>query len=107
VGKKLRTLANNQQDKTQYLGAIPPPGETKPGHWLQVFSTNPYFRSMPVLSFEARERIWENVMKAGLPLKAVSARYSVDVRRVAAVVRLMEMEKRMEENVSFFLSLPF
>ena len=106
MGKKLRTLANNQQDKTQYLGAIPPPGETEPGHRLQVFSTNPYFRSMPVLSFEARERIWENVMKAGLPLKAVSARYSVDVRRVAAVVRLMEMEKRMEENVSFF-SLSF
>jgi len=104
AGKKLRTLANHQHDTTRYLGPLLRPEGAK-GKMLQPFATNPYFLSMPVLSWAARERIWENVMKAGLPLKAVSARYSVDVRRVAAVVRLKEMEKRMEENVSFLLSL--
>jgi hypothetical protein len=49
-----------------------------------------------VLSDEARERIWRNVMQKGLPLKAVSARHGVDMRRVAAVIRLKEIEKTWE-----------
>jgi hypothetical protein len=53
-----------------------------------------------VLSEEARETIWNNVMVEGLPLKAVSARFSVDMRRVAAVVRMKEIEKRWETSVS-------
>ncbi|KAK0723660.1 eukaryotic mitochondrial regulator protein-domain-containing protein [Apiosordaria backusii] len=50
--------------------------------------------------------IWEAVMLRGMPLKAVSAQYQVDMRRVAAVVRLMEIEKRMErENAP--MALPY
>jgi hypothetical protein len=44
-------------------------------------------------------------MKKGLPLKAVSARHGVDMRRVAAVIRLKELEKTWEAQVS--LSHPF
>jgi hypothetical protein len=52
----------------------------------------------------ARERIWRDVMVKGLPLKAVSAEYSVDMRRVAAVVRMKAIEKKWDREVSFFLS---
>lgn len=68
------------------------------------FPNNPLFRSEPVLSDEARERIWEAVMKHGMPLKAVSAQFSVDMRRVAAVVRMKEIEKKWEREVSIFFS---
>jgi hypothetical protein len=71
----------------------------------QPFPNNPAFRSEPVLSERAREMIWYSVMVKGLPLKAVSAEYSVDMRRVAAVVRMKEIEKRWEREVccdSFF-----
>ncbi|KAL2156891.1 hypothetical protein VTH06DRAFT_2764 [Thermothelomyces fergusii] len=45
-------------------------------------------------------------MVKGMPLKAVSAQYHVDMRRVAAVVRMKEIEKRWErENKP--LALPY
>ena len=71
------------------------------------FPENSHFRSERVLSESARELLWEAVMVQGLPLKAVSARYSVDVRRVAAVVRMMEVEKRWVAEVSLFSSFSF
>ncbi|KAK3354466.1 eukaryotic mitochondrial regulator protein-domain-containing protein [Neurospora tetraspora] len=58
------------------------------------FPNNPYFKSQPVLSEGSREIIYKDVMELGLPIKAVSAKYNVDVRRVAAVIRLKEIEKR-------------
>lgn len=68
----------------------------------QPFPSNPTFRSQPVLSESAREAVWAAVMRQGLPIKAVSARFNVDVRRVAAVVRMKEIEKKWEAEVSRF-----
>jgi hypothetical protein len=65
------------------------------------FRHNDTFRSQPVLSEEARNKIWSAVMEQGLPLKAVSAKYSVDMRRVAAVVRMKEIERSMQASVSW------
>ncbi|KAK3898233.1 eukaryotic mitochondrial regulator protein-domain-containing protein [Staphylotrichum tortipilum] len=62
------------------------------------FPNNPYFRSQSVLSAVSRERVWSEVMEGGMPIKAVAAKYSVDVRRVTAVVRMMEIEKRWERE---------
>lgn len=64
------------------------------------FPNNPYFKSQPVLSEGSREIIYQDVMENGLPIKAVSAKYNVDVRRVAAVIRLKEIEKRWIKEVS-------
>ncbi|EAQ90030.1 hypothetical protein CHGG_06649 [Chaetomium globosum CBS 148.51] len=64
------------------------------------FPNNPNFRSEPVLSSEARKMIWEAIMVKGMPLKAVSAEFHVDMRRVAAVVRMMEIEKKYEREVT-------
>lgn len=75
-----------------YLG----PGEDQP------FPLNPEFRSEPVLSESARELIWNKVRRNSESLKAVSAELGVDVRRVAAVVRLKEVEKAWISEVSIF-----
>ncbi|KAH8648383.1 eukaryotic mitochondrial regulator protein-domain-containing protein [Xylariales sp. PMI_506] len=57
------------------------------------FPLNPEFKSSPVLSDGARELIWKKVMQQGETIKAVSAELGVDITRVAAVVRLKEVEK--------------
>ncbi|KAF4589111.1 37s ribosomal protein mitochondrial [Ophiocordyceps camponoti-floridani] len=62
------------------------------------FPNNPLFRSQPVLSNDTRERIWHKVVVLGHPLKGVSSELNVDVRRVAAVVRLKQLEKQMAEQ---------
>ncbi|KAI0172403.1 eukaryotic mitochondrial regulator protein-domain-containing protein [Hypoxylon sp. FL1284] len=60
------------------------------------FLLNPHFKSEPVLDDRARELIWAKIMKDGETVKAVSAELGVDIRRVAAVVRLKEVEKDWE-----------
>ncbi|KAF7551429.1 hypothetical protein G7Z17_g5001 [Cylindrodendrum hubeiense] len=60
----------------------------------QPFPLNPLFRSQPVLDDTTRELIWEKVTVRGDSIKAVSAEMGVDVRRVAAVVRLKEVERQ-------------
>lgn len=60
------------------------------------FPSNPAFISQPVLSEEARELIWKKVMINWEGVKAVSAELGVDQRRVAAVVRMKEVEKDWE-----------
>ena len=64
------------------------------------FPTNPAFKSQPVLSAESREEIWRRVVAQGETIKSVSAEFGVDMRRVAAVVRLKEVEKTWAAEVS-------
>ncbi|KAK4143531.1 eukaryotic mitochondrial regulator protein-domain-containing protein [Dichotomopilus funicola] len=84
----------NEEHRPNYIGASMNRGADR----NLVFNHNPYFLSQPVLSEPAREMIWKAVMVEGAPLKAVSADNGVDVRRVAAVVRMKEIEKRMERE---------
>lgn len=72
----------------------------------QPFPLNPLFRSQPVLDEQTRELIWDKVMGRGESLKAVSAEMGVDVRRVAAVVRLKEVEKQWQREVSSTIPYP-
>lgn len=67
---------------------------------LRPYPLNREFRSQPVLSQELREKIYELVVEQGYDLKAVSATFGVDVRRVAAVVRLMSVEREWVKEVS-------
>ncbi|KAG5975598.1 hypothetical protein E4U56_003542 [Claviceps arundinis] len=64
----------------------------------QPFPQNPLFRSQPVLDEQTKTLIWEKVMKRGEALKAVSAEMGVDVRRIAAVVRLKQLEKQWVQD---------
>lgn len=68
----------------------------------QPFPLNPLFRSQPVLSEGARNLIFEKVTQKGEALKAVAAELGVDVRRVAAVVRLKAVEAQWTADVSVF-----
>jgi predicted component of type VI protein secretion system len=69
-------------------------------HADQPFPNNPLFRSQTVLSDFSRDLIYEKVVKRGDTLKAVSAEFGVDIRRVAAVVRLKQLEKQASSQVS-------
>lgn len=82
-----RQLMNNER---QYLGPMAD----------QPFPNNPLFRSQPVLDNDTKELIWEKVTQRGEALKSVSAEMGVDVRRVAAVVRLKQVEKQWIKDVS-------
>lgn len=71
----------------------------------QPFRLNYSFRSEPVLSEEFREVIWERVMKQEMSVAQVSRDLSVEMSRVAAVVRLKELEKNWESQVFALYSL--
>lgn len=74
----------------------------------QPFPMNPFFRSEPVLSEMLRDEVYRRVTVAKESLKLVSAELGIDVRRVAAVVRMKEIEKQWVKEVStqpFLLSI--
>jgi hypothetical protein len=86
-----------KRDGAQYESAHQPsyvgPEEDQP------FPMNPLFRSQPVLGLQARELIYNKVVVKNESLKAVSAELGIDIRRVAAVVRLMTIEKQWIQEV--------
>lgn len=70
------------------------------------FPTNPAYVSQEVLSNACREEIYRRVFIDQEPIKVVSAKLGVDHRRVAAVVRMKQVEKQWEMEVcSFFFVL--
>ena len=77
-------------------------GETPPETTrdLTPFPLNRSFISQPVLGDELREEIWKRVMQDGKSVREVSAELAVEMSRVGAVVRLKEIEKDWEQNVS-------
>ncbi len=69
------------------------------------FPHNQYFKSAKVLDEKARELIWEKIMREGETIKGVSAEFGIDIRRVAAIVRLKEVEKDWIAKVSWFCGI--
>ncbi|CAK7263662.1 hypothetical protein SEPCBS57363_000684 [Sporothrix epigloea] len=70
------------------------------------FPHNPTFRTQHILGEEMREDIWDRVCVQGQSIKSVAAATNVDMRRVAAVVRLKEMEKKAVKEGKF-LAIPY
>ncbi|KAL4903963.1 hypothetical protein BDW74DRAFT_155735 [Aspergillus multicolor] len=62
------------------------------------FPLNPAFISEPVLSEELRNEIYERVVVKKKSVRLVSHDMGVDMRRVAAVCRLVALERRMREQ---------
>lgn len=60
---------------------------------LRPFPLNKEFRSQSVLSEELREEVWRQVVEEKQNISTVSAVFGIDMRRVAAVVRLKTVEK--------------
>ena len=72
---------------------------------LRPYPLNQQFRSQPVLSEELREELYKQIKVRRMDIASVSAAFGVDMRRVAAVVRLKTIEKQWQEEVSERFSL--
>lgn len=86
-----REYEHHGQGEVNYLN--PEPGDRQP------YPSNPQFISESVLSDGARELIYQRVFIDQEPIKVVSAHLGVDHRRVAAVVRMKQVEKQWELEV--------
>ncbi|KAG8630023.1 hypothetical protein KVT40_001642 [Elsinoe batatas] len=63
---------------------------------LRPYPLNKHFLSQSVLSEELKRVIWQKVVEGKESVSAVSVELGVDMRRVGAVVRLMEVERKWE-----------
>ncbi|KAF4555738.1 putative eukaryotic mitochondrial regulator protein [Elsinoe fawcettii] len=63
---------------------------------LRPYPLNKNFVSQPVLSEEMRDIIWRKVVEEKMSVSAVSVELGVDMRRVGAVVRLKEVERKWQ-----------
>lgn len=63
------------------------------------FPLNPLFISEPILSDALCNEIYKRVVTQKKSVRSVSVELRVDMRRVGAVVRLMEIERRMKKEV--------
>lgn len=66
------------------------------------YPMNPAFKSTPVLSNEMREQIYKRVEIEGASVRKASAEFAVSLERVAAVVRLKAVERKWQNEVSWF-----
>lgn len=97
-GKLLRVDdAEGEGKSPQQDGQAVVPKESKAD--LRPFPLNPLFMSESVLSEDLRNRIYEEVVENKKSVRTVSVLYGVDMRRVAAVVRLVTLEKQMVREV--------
>ncbi|KHJ30791.1 putative tyrosine phosphatase protein [Erysiphe necator] len=65
---------------------------------MMPFPANKDFISEPVLGPWLQNEIWADVMNRGLTVREVSSLRGVEMGRVAAVVRLLEVEKSWKEK---------
>jgi len=72
---------------------------------LKPFPLNQQFVSQSILSEALRLEIWKRVQVQKKSVRQVSVELGVEMRRVGAVVRLVEVERRMKAEVreGFFL----
>ena len=66
---------------------------------LRPFPLNHFFQSQSILSEQMRNEIYRRVKEQGKTIRAVSVELGVDMRRVGAVVRLVEIERRWIQEV--------
>ncbi len=75
-------------------------GRSTPPRPRQPFPLNGHFISRPILSEQLREEIWTRVKVDKKSIRIVSVELGVEMRRIGAVVRLMEVEKQWRAEVS-------
>lgn len=103
-----------QQDQTSEIGKQADRGsrndskiEKESVQDLRPFPHNSSFYSQSILSEELRNEIYRRVKHLGQPVRLVSAQLGVELRRVGAVVRLVELEQRWKAEVSQVLRCDF
>ena len=93
--------ADSEEDEVKREDEEADKRRRQPVRDLRPFPLNPYFISQPILPLEYRESIWQKVMLEGKSVRDVSVEMGVDMRRVGAVVRMMEIEKQWKREVCF------
>lgn len=101
------------QGSTNYLSAydrngqlVRSPGSKEGRGDLMPFPLNRDFVSEPILSESLRREIWRRVQVEGKSVRTVSVELGVEMRRVGAVVRLVELELKMRKEKKA-LALPY
>lgn len=97
-----RRLRYHEAGVPKYVSNIKELGRENPqGQQLsqRPFPLNPNFVSEPILGEDMRREIYRRVVQEKKSVRVVSIELRVDMRRVAAVVRLMELEKAWKSQV--------
>ncbi|THC98361.1 hypothetical protein EYZ11_002142 [Aspergillus tanneri] len=81
---------------TNYLRSVQSANRDGPNR--KPFPGNPAFISESILSEELRNEIYDQVVNKKNSVRAVSVDFGIDMRRVAAVIRLVELEKRWKQQ---------
>lgn len=101
-----KTRAEGRQaDRAQREGQLKRTPRERPSD-MHPYPLNHNFRSQAVLSEELREELYRMIVVKKMDLQGTSAAYGVDMRRVAAVVRLKTVEKQWIEDVSLTIQSP-
>ncbi|RMZ88939.1 hypothetical protein DV736_g3830, partial [Chaetothyriales sp. CBS 134916] len=93
-----RNLEQHAVDDSQASEAKMSRGRTKMDantQTLMPFPLNPHFISQSIPSEALRVEVWRRVQEEKKSIRQVSVELGVEMRRVAAIVRLMELEKNM------------
>ncbi|KAK5123800.1 hypothetical protein LTR85_002436 [Meristemomyces frigidus] len=89
-----RATKRAEKEEREERGGVPRERQSD----LRPYPLNQSFRSQPVLSEELREQLYIQVAMFKHDLPSVAATLGVDIRRVAAVVRLKTIEKQWETD---------
>ena len=92
-------LKHHTPGETNYLTRVKPGGNPDAAA-TRPFPHNPNFISESVLSEDLRNEVYHRVVEQKKSLRAVSVQLGIDMKRIAAVVRLVELEKRQRQQVS-------
>lgn len=87
--KQLKELEKAAKGNSTGEARLPPESTED----LRPFPLNRYFVSERVLSEELREMLYVHVKEKGRTIRQVSADFKVSLERVAAVVRMKQMER--------------
>jgi hypothetical protein len=100
VGGEVEAAAGAEGTRARLQGAVKK-GRLNRGP--MPYGLNRYYRSERVLSEELREAIFAEWKQKEMPLAEISQRYQVCVERVAAVVRMKQIERDWLDEVRSFL----
>lgn len=98
-------LKHHIPGETNYLSRADRDGDSNEAP--RPFPGNRTFISEPVLSEELRNEVYVRVVEKKRSLRAVSVELGIDMKRIAAVVRLVEMERRQRAQVRIFTPLNY
>lgn len=100
-------LKHHVPGETNYLS---PFGKDRDSNFEEAprpFPNNRNFISESVLSEDLRNEVYKRVIQQKKSLRAVSVELGIDMKRIGAVVRLVELERRQRSQVcEIFSSVP-